>query len=300
MHTYTPPKDSGISPSTHPSPVSWEPIMLDVSNDILKRGEFWVPIGFDGFEAWKTEACAPHWIESRAARTRWCNKHCRETTWPDHGETSDDPTKFINFELAGLLCDLKGSSDIPKRHQKRLQEKLQDLGVIGAEYLAEAIELVLKVGGAPPHQQITKENLLDHKPISSYLNKDVTRILELAFRAGRVEATRSAYYRGGPFMAQDGAPTALELGKGRPEIEKQKKKPKLKRWQETASPKLKENEDFDRLDLLKFLIQERAIHEDPPGVYREAETAAGGTTFNYESFRRKVSRFISRKKKRTV
>lgn len=299
MFTYNPPVDSDGTSQTYPSPVCWEPIPLD-SLEQLEEGEFWIPVGFDGFKTWESEACAPHWIKTRSARTRWCNKHGRETKWPDHGETSEDPTRFINNELAGLKSDLKGSPEVSKKHRKRLREKLQDLGVIGSEYLAEAIELALKVGGAPLYQQVSKKNLLDHEGISSYVDKNITRILELAYRAGRVDATYSAYYRGVPYMAQDGAPTVLRAGKGRPKAERQKKKPKLRKWQKISIKEMDQGGKIDRRNLLEFLVGKGAIQEDSPGVYRETETPKGGQTFTYESFRKKLNRFITSQKMRTV
>ncbi|MDB4547018.1 hypothetical protein N9Z80_02395 [Akkermansiaceae bacterium] len=212
MLTYTPPKKSGIASSTHPSPVSWDNVPLD-SLDELADGEFWIPVGFDGFKTWETEACAPHWLKSRSARTRWCNKHWHETQWADHGEQAENPSRFVSTELKMLKCDLKGSSDVPEKHRKRLRAKLQDLGVIGAEYLAESIEIALKVGGVPEYQQISKEELLGYSAVSPNVDSEILRVVELAYRAGRVQATQSAYYRGVPYMAQDGAPTVLNQGK---------------------------------------------------------------------------------------
>jgi hypothetical protein len=298
MFDFTPEKGGSLS---YPAEVTRELFPLE-SLEELEGEDFWMPVGFDGFKIWHTEYCAPHWIESesRAARTRWCNKHWRETIWPDQGEVSDDPTDFINRELGGLKCDLKGSSITHEKHRKKLRETLQDLGVIGSEYLAEGIELALKVGGAASYEQVSKEDLLDHEGISPDVDKDITRILELAFRAGRVSATHSAYSRGVASMAQAGASMVLQAGKGRPKAENQKKEPSLKKWQKAALPKLKLDEGCDRRDLLGFLLQKETILEDSPGVYREAETAEGGSTFCYESFRKKVSRLISTEKKRTV
>jgi hypothetical protein len=296
MFTLTPEKGSSIS---HPAEVTRELFSLD-SPEELEGEDFWVPVGFDGFKIWKIEYCAPHRIKSRAARTRWCNKYWQETTWPDQGEVSDDPTDFINRELGGLKCDLKGSSITREKHRKRLRETLQDLGVIGSEYLAEAIELALKEGGSASYEQVSKGDLLGDEAISPEVDKDITRILELAFRAGRVSATHSAYSRGVPFMAQAGAAMVLRAGKGRPKSEKQKKEPNLKKWQKAALPKLKLDEGYDRMDLLEFLVRKETIREDSTGVYREAEIAKGGRTFSYESFRKKVSRLISTERKRTV
>ena len=297
MFTHTPETGSSIS---YPAEVTRELFSLD-SPEELEGKDFWVPVGFDGFKIWKIEYCAPHWIKSRTGRTRGCNKHWRETIWPDQGEVSDDPTDFINRELGGLKCDLKGSSITHAKHRKRLRETLQDLGVIGSEYLAEAIELALKAGGAASFEQVSKEDLLDHEGISPDVDKGITRILELAFRAGRVSATHSAYSRGVPSMAQAGAPMVLRAGKGRPpKAKEQKKAPSFKKWQMAALPKLRSNENYDRRDLLEILVQEGTIHEDSHGVYREAETAEGGSTFSYESFRRKVNRLISTEEKRTV
>jgi len=211
MHTYHPPKKLKLKSEAYPSAVSFENEALDKDN--LEEGEFWIPVGFDGFRTWEQEACAPPWITHKPTRTKWVKKFWRESQWPDHGEKADDPTRFIQSELGILQCDLKGSSDVPKKHRRQLRDKLQELGLIGSEYLAESIELALKIGKVPDHQQVTKENLLDHGGVSDYVSKDITRIIELAYRAGRVQATQSAYYRGVPYMAQDGAPTALNQGK---------------------------------------------------------------------------------------
>lgn len=297
MHTYHPPKKHKLKSETSPSAVSFEYEALD--KDDLEEGEFWIPVGYDGFRTWEQEACAPPWITHKPTRTKWVKKFWRESQWPDHGEKADDPTRFIQSELGILQCDLKGSSDVPKKHRKHLRDKLQQLGVIGSDYLAESIELALKVGKVERHHQMTKERLLDHGGVSDYVSKEITRIVELAYRAGRVQATQSAYYRGVPYMAQDGAPSALRQGKGRPSKTETKKQPKVKKWQKETLGKLQKNEEYDNRDLLEFLIEKRGICEDSPGVYREHETPPGGRTFSYESFRRKVNRLIKPEKKRT-
>jgi hypothetical protein len=298
MHTYDPPKKHNLKSETYPSAVSYEYELLE--KDDLAEGEFWIPVGFDGFRFWEKEACAPDWITNKTQRTKWVKKFWRESQWPDHGERSEDPTRFVNSELGILQCDLEGSSEVSQKHRIKLRDKLQELGVIGAQYLAESIELALKVGGVPDHQQIKSSQLLDHSAVSPYVSKDITRIIELAYRAGRVQATQSAYYRGVPYMAQDGAPTALQAGKGRPKADKVKKKPKLRKWQKDVGSKVGCGLNYDRRDLLEDLVKKGAIFEDSPGVYREAETAKGGTTFSYETFRRKLARFFSSEKKRTV
>jgi hypothetical protein len=116
MHTYHPPKKHKLKSETSPSAVSFEYEALD--KDDLEEGEFWIPVGYDGFRTWEQEACAPPWITHKPTRTRWVKKFWRESQWPDHGEKADDPTRFIQSELGILQCDLKGSSDVPKKHRK--------------------------------------------------------------------------------------------------------------------------------------------------------------------------------------
>lgn len=285
MFTYTPPKDSGIASSDSPFPVNWDLIPLDSPQE-LDDGEFWVPVGFDGFKTWEAEACAPPWIKGRAKRNRWCKKYWQEKKWPDHGETSEDPTRFINTELGGLKCELKGSANVPEKHRERLREKLQDLGVIGSEYLADAIELALKVGGAPPHQQVSKENLLNHEGISSYVNADITRILELAFRAGRVSSTHSTYYRGTPAIARAGAPLVYQQKEGK------KRKPLTKQpsWNRSILAYYEEHPDISNAGILSALIQNKIIIDNGDGRF----TWAGDEkSCMRQAVLRRIRRFIN-------
>ncbi|MGC6464578.1 MAG: hypothetical protein ACON5N_03250, partial [Akkermansiaceae bacterium] len=121
MHTYHPPNKYNLKSETYPSAVSHE--YEDLDNDDLAEGEFWIPVGFDGFRFWEIEACAPPWITRKSSRTKWVKKYWRESKWPDHGERADDPTRFVNSELGILQCDLKGSPDVPEKHRRRLRDK---------------------------------------------------------------------------------------------------------------------------------------------------------------------------------
>ena len=94
---------------------------------------------------------------------------------------------------------------------------MDELGKVGANYLSEAIELALKT--EPEHLRITKTQLFQNRAISPAVDKRNTRMLELAFRAGRVSERHSTYYRGIPNAAQDGMPMVESKGTSAPRKE---------------------------------------------------------------------------------
>ncbi len=212
MQTYAPPTRPDIAPKEYATIVDWNRFKLDEGT--LADGEWWIPTGFDGYQSWTHSVCAPHWIISIKKRREWMEKNSHLQEWPDHGEQSDDPTHFINKELGILRWQFQADEETPKKHHEKLNKTLKKLQKVGSEYLAEAIELALQT--EPEHHRVTRQQLLlGGRAIGSYVDKRITRILELAFRAGRVSERHSTYYRGVPNAAQDGKPMVENIGKGK-------------------------------------------------------------------------------------
>jgi hypothetical protein len=216
MQTYAPPTRPDMAPKEYLSIVDWDRFKLDEGT--LAKGEWWIPTGFHGYQSWTPSFCAPHWITSENERSKWMNENTVLFEWPDHGEQSDDPTLFISKELGILKWQFCASEEIKEKHHEKLNETLKKLQKAGSEYLAEAIELALQT--EPEHRQVTRQQLLlEDRGIGSYVDKRVIRILELAFRAGRVSERHSTYYRGVPDAAQDGWPMVERIGSNNPRKE---------------------------------------------------------------------------------
>ena len=62
MQLYETPAKHNIPASERPVPVDF--IRYGLKAGVLKEGEFWIPTGYDGYEAWVEELCAPHWLTS--------------------------------------------------------------------------------------------------------------------------------------------------------------------------------------------------------------------------------------------
>lgn len=200
----------------------------------LAPPDFWIPTGYVG-EGWKAEVCVPDWMPAPVARD-WYFRWKDEFAWPDErGEISDDPNDFIARELSGLRW-MKDDNSRPK---------VAKLAATCADYLEQAmVDGYTLGGGFPPY---TRASLLERETLD--VKVDIARLIELAFRAGRLSARASLYYRGDDEVARKGKPHADRVGMGRTKRGFEQ----LQKWEQLVVSLLRVCPSTDRRELLTKL-----------------------------------------------
>lgn len=225
--------------------------------------EFWIPCAMDGYQQWREFHCTPHWITDPEEQKAFCKKHYKKSTWPNHGEESDDPARWVNREKSVLGAFTKAPWDIPEKERARLETQLKNDAEIGKRYLCKAIELVLTF--APEHQQVSFKNLMDNEGISPYVDEKLPRIIELAFRAGQVAERSSTHYRGIPYMAQEAEPM----------IDKQAKQGARKEFTKRVGEIYREHSDWKPAQVSEQLKSESILAwtdgDDMPCAFEDAQ-----------------------------
>ena len=216
----------------------------------LDAEEFWVPVGFHAYKGWMEMPCWPDWIDGSDERAEWCQKRWITPEWPNHGERSECPAKFIRDELKSLLSRNAGHPDKPAAPDDYLELKK-----IGAEYLAEAISLALV--SEPEDCRRSKDALLKGRIFKLDADQRIMRIIELAFRAGSVAEQYSTFDREIPRVAQVGAPIAENLANGKSPIPRKK----LSKFDETLVAFMDLNRRFRNPEIIRELIAKNLVEK---------------------------------------
>lgn len=169
------------------------------------KKQFWIPCVFDRYKGWVPYYCAPSWLETREERDKFCSKFYKEESWPDEKEASLNPIRYVKGELSVLrnAKQFEGSPEIPKESQDKARQEIARLGDLAFDYLARAIELSLAVN-EPKHKQVTREKMKDGETMSRSCQKTPIKIIELAYRAGKLSERFALHYRGIPEIAESG------------------------------------------------------------------------------------------------
>ena len=265
------------------------PYKTDEGN-LLNDNEFWIPCVMDGYHKWRKYHCAPHWIKCPEKQSKFCYKHYKKSTQVTGGEWAVSPSRWLSSEKTQLKILRKAPSFTPERHRDKLTAQLEQDREAALSYLCHATELILSF--APQYRQVSYENLMGDECVSSDIDPMLPRIIELAFKAGRLTEKSELHYRGTPRIAEAGEAFIRSQGKGRPTKGKKAKKAKVYKWKKIATPILKDDPNYDRRSLLGHLVTQLAIVELQTGVYQEVENKGYARTFSEKAFYDKISKLL--------
>lgn len=210
----------------------------------LEEPDFWVPIGYDGY-GWTVFLCVPPWLENDPRAANWYAIWRDDFDWLTSGEVSEDSEYFIHRTLSEMAAfdelvpiNPDGSS---KEDAEADLQRARAAAKAGMTALKQAMIEAYQIDGTFPPR--TEGSLAEGEVLK--LSDQIARVMERAYRAGKLHERASLYYRGVPEVAR-GAKVLWDAQRG-------KRRRKLKPWEAKAveilstKPKIKSRELAERL-----------------------------------------------------
>ncbi|MGB6221946.1 hypothetical protein [Haloferula sp.] len=250
----------------------------------LEEPEFWIPEGFDGYSS-KWELCVPPWMLGDPEAIDWYARWKDAFRWPDHGEYSENSMDFVRKELATLRCfsDLvsKRVANNSKSDSPEDEECLQSFA-LAANYLEKAmVDSYTFEGRFPPREQ---DSLSEGESLP--LSEKMARIIEGAYRAGKLDERASTYYREIPEIAK----------RGRPHVDQQGRKGSRKAWLERVSEIFREKPDA-KAGVIADILEVEGVIERVGRDWTEGVrfNAPGEPDKDWAPFRQAIKRIKARR-----
>lgn len=163
---------------------------------------FWIPEYWDGY-GWKEALCLPPWMAGSEGAAEWYRIWLPDFMWPEHGEVSDDPEDHLRHTLSSLRdrsnliaqvsAELKPND--PGQFDLTESEKAFTLA---KTHMENAMVAAYKLDGTHPPRE--RESLGERELLR--LSEEVAEIIELAFRAGKLEERGATFFRRIPSISR--------------------------------------------------------------------------------------------------
>lgn len=253
---------------------------FELSEPQVKKPDFWVPIGFDGF-AWQVFLCVPPWLKKKPIALEWY------LTWRDGFRLDftegilEDPKDFVSSALNELA---RPDSSIRRDHGMTERE-ISTYEAIRKEAHALLSTAMREANNLDQNASLTNRAGMKAN-YASPLSDQIPVVVELAFRAGQLYERGVWYGRSIPTIARKGMPLVR--------AQKTNTGPRL-RWTKKAEELLRENTAIS--------TKEIALRLKDAGVvftvdnWETVDFEDGTTSKTFSAFSQAISRIRARLKK---
>lgn len=249
--------------------------------------DFWVPEYWDGY-GWKVALCVPPWMVGDESAAEWYRIWRAGFLWPEHGEVSDDPEDHVRHTLSSL----RDMSNLIAQVSSKLNQndpghydlvKSEEAFAIAKTHLENAMVAAYKLDGSFPPREL--EGLGERELLR--LSDQIAEIMELAFRAGKLEERGAIFYRL--------IPSICRRGKKHVDAQKSSDGARLK-WTKATEEILRDQPSIKTRALAEILRAKEVIFTTDG--WGSVDFEDGTASKSWDAFDRAVSRIRTRLNKK--
>ena len=270
----------------------------ELDDDVeLRRGEWWVPVAFDG-EHWIVHPCCPPEDIERLcpdAIAEW-KKIAKGPTRQPKEDSDEDSVLNELFALEGWIQgqlayapesegdDIKETQQPSRTEDKRIAPVRAGMehATEALRLLRQAVEAVAEKSSLPRHD----ESPIEEHPLD--LPAEIWKAIDLAYHAGRASERAGLHFRGVPEIARKGERMARRAGAGRPS-KRPKTEDKLEGWNRRVVDLLRERPGIRSDEILVELEREKLAKKDGDRVIFMRDEVIPTENLDYGTFKQKVS-----------